>query len=57
LTQSGPALTGSNAHGGFAHWQCLKIRSAIPHKALGLILYSSFEKIMEDFAGNKARKI
>jgi hypothetical protein len=33
-----------------------KIRSVIPHKALGLILYLNFKKAVEDFAEQKAIK-
>jgi hypothetical protein len=33
-----------------------KIRTVIPHKALGLILYLNIEKTVEDFAEQKARK-
>jgi hypothetical protein len=34
-----------------------KIRSVIPHDALGLIFYLNFEKIKEDSAEQNARKI
>jgi len=33
----------------------LKIRSVLPHKALGLISYLNFEKSMEDFAKKKEK--
>ena len=34
----------------------LQVHTAIPHKALGLILYLNLEKVAEDFAEQKARK-
>ena len=46
---------GHRTHGGFAP-SFLKIRNITPHKVLGLISYSIYENIMEDFAEQKARK-
>lgn len=51
LTQPGPALMGGSGISNFK-----KISSVIPHKALVMILYLNFEKIVQDLAEQNARK-
>jgi hypothetical protein len=56
MTQSGAVLTGGRRSWGIRALAAFKKRSVTTNKTLRLFLYINFQKITEDFAGQKARK-